>query len=149
MNRWNEHISALSEACDIKKKNFEIIAEIGSIIKYEYGVEGLQKAYQELKDNYDVSLSYASMRDYVRMYDRAKEVNMPEDLPFHVKRRILARSDYKETIQKINNENMSAGDVVTYLQSLNKKERHTRVWEAMKKYCADIPLEAVEKILKA
>lgn len=99
---WDQALQHAFEIIEKEEKDKRELWRISYEIRKKFGSKGLKEFTENLKENFGISRSYNTLRQYAQIYEMTKDYDIPADVPYTTIRAIVnsQRSlDYIKMIQ--------------------------------------------------
>jgi len=106
------------------------LGSLASEITAEFGLSKLDEFAAEVKEDYGLSLSPSTLRNYLWVYQKTKNLNLPEDLSYRTLQWISASGDPEGWAKKILDEGLSSAEVYRLLRKAKGVEEDVVVCPA-------------------
>ena len=87
------------------------LGALSSEIVGEFGLSKLDEFAEEVKEDYGLSLSPSTLRNYLWVYQKTKDLDLPEDLSYRTLQWISASGDCEGWAKRIKDEGLSSAEV--------------------------------------
>lgn len=87
------------------------LGSLASEIAREFGLTKLDEFATEVKNDYGLSLSPSTLRNYLWVYEKTKDLELPEDLSYRTLQHIVSSGDPAGWAERIKNEGLSSAEV--------------------------------------
>lgn len=98
------------------------LGKLASAIVEEYGTSKLDEFAAEVKEDYGLSLSPSTLRNYYWVYSKTKDLDLPEDLSYRTLQWISASVDPDYWAIRIREEGLSSAEVFKLMRKQKGKE---------------------------
>lgn len=124
MNDWDEYLVEVTDLIDAREKYQRRLGQVASDI----GSESLERFAEELLNTSGYKVSPTTLRSYRWVWEKTKDLQLPEDLPYRVYRELAGTEDPKEWADKIIKEGLSGPEAIRLIRiskGLDKKKTKT------------------------
>ena len=123
---WDEFLQQAFTILTTEDKNQREFWKIAFDIRKDFGSKGLKEFSDNLKENFGVTKSYNTLRQYAYVHELVTKYDLPEDLTYTAIRQIPTVKDPEGLIKRIKEEGLSSAEIIRLAyQEKPKKERMT------------------------
>ena len=121
---WDEALQNAYKLLEGENKHQRDFWKIAFEIKKEFGSKGLRDFSEDLKENFGITKSYHTLRQYAYVHWLTVKYKLPEDLTYVCIRQIPLFKNPEAIIERIKKEGLSSAEVVrlAYQEKPKKKK---------------------------
>lgn len=108
---WNNLKLEVSQMIESREHYQRRLGKVASEIVSEFGLTKLDEFAGEVKEDYGLSLSPSTLRNYLWVYEKTKKLDLPEDLSYRTLQWISASGDAEGWAKRIKDEGLSSAMV--------------------------------------
>ena len=108
---WDNSKLEASQLVEAKEHYQRRLGGLASEIVNEYGLSKLDEFSQEVKQDYGLSLSPSTLRNYLWVYEKTKDLELPDDLSYRTLQYICSSGDPAGWAKRIKDEGLSSAEV--------------------------------------
>lgn len=108
--KWNEYIQLVADLLEKRENYQKTLGQVSSTVTELYGAHALRAFCEDLKET-GLSISLQSLQHYRWTYDRTFDLNLPQDISYHVMSQIARTKDPQKWANLINDSGWSGPQV--------------------------------------
>lgn len=108
---WEELVQELSYLVEAREVYQLVLAEVASSVKQKLGGRGLHDLAVEIEENTGRNMSFFTLKKYALIYENLKDLDIPDDIPFSVRRLLAESKDPKHYLHLLLEEGLSAKEL--------------------------------------
>lgn len=112
---WNDYVVEISKFIENKEKHQRRIGQIAFEIYTERGKEGFAQLSNDVENMTGFKLSFNSLRVYKWVYSKIKDLDVPQDIPFHAIQTIVGADNPEKYIEDIK-QGIPYGEVIKQIK---------------------------------
>ncbi len=123
---WDNYIQEASNLLETKEHYYRRLGQIASEVVEEMGFKALKEFAIEIKDTTGQTVSHRSLANYMWIYRKIKDLQLPEDITFTAIQLISSTENPKEWADKMWKEGLSSQEITHQIQEAlgwKKKEK--------------------------
>jgi hypothetical protein len=116
MEDWEEYLVQVSDLVEKREKYQKVLGQVSFTISERYGAEALDRFANELLETSGYKVSPTTLRSYRWVWEKTKDLNLPEDMPYRIYREIAGTKDPASWAERIIKEGLSAPDAIRQIR---------------------------------
>jgi|SRR3972149_4885007 len=108
---WNSAKLEASQLVENREHYQRRLGELSAGIVEEFGLSKLDEFAMEVKEDFGLGLSASTLRNYLWVYNKTKDLDLPEDLSYRTLQWISASGEPEMWAQRIKDEGLSSAEV--------------------------------------
>lgn len=125
-NEWDDLIIQASEIVSTRENYQRVLGKLAFTIAEKYGTDKLEDFSRDLKEGHGLSLSPSTLRNYLWVYQKTSNLELPEDLSYRTLQYIASSDNPENWAKRIKEEGLSSAEVFRLIREekgLDTKKR--------------------------
>lgn len=125
MDKYEQAVQKLAELIESREHYQKSIGELAYVITEEYGGDMLESLAEDLKETHGLRISATTLKNYLWVYVRIKDLSIPDDFSFRTLQYIASSNDPKYWAERIEKEGLSSAEVYRMVREEKGLEQET------------------------
>jgi len=121
MTEWDKEINYIADVIEQSEQFNRVLGEIAYNIYQKHGTQGLKDFSSDLQELRGIKRSLSTLRNKAWVYEKTKDLNIPNDVPFSIIQILAGWDNREEWINKLYDEGLTINEFCKAVREEKKK----------------------------